>query len=190
VSWGAFAGGLAGGAASFFGSREANRANAGMTREQMDWEQRMSESAHQREVNDLIKAGLNPILSAGGPGASTPGAPGFVGAKSETEGIATSARDAWRLKNEARILKAQADKAEAEAKAAKKTAAVGDVAPTGIRAVGDIVNPLLLKSAEGWKQIQRFMFSPKSQVREDFGSFLKGLNPPAWKMERAGRPID
>lgn len=76
-------------AADVYGARTQNSETRRESRLNRAFQERMSSTAHQREVADLRKAGLNPILSAKHGGASSPS--GNVGQMvSTTKGAAES----------------------------------------------------------------------------------------------------
>lgn len=119
------AGAISGGS-SVLGQLSANRSNRKEAKRNREFQAMMSSTAHQREVWDLELAGLNPILSAGGKGASSPsGAQANI--QSIGEGVGkglSSAAEAALVKGNVKTVEANADKAEADADSAKSVAQV------------------------------------------------------------------
>lgn len=89
-SWlGPVIGGALGAGSSIWGAKSANKQNRQESARNRAFQERMSSTAHQREVADLRKAGLNPILSAGGTGASSP-----AGSQAQLKNIAEGMMEA------------------------------------------------------------------------------------------------
>ncbi len=130
---------IASGALSVLGGAMRNKQARKAAAKQMAFQERMSSTAHQREVKDLRAAGLNPILSAtGGPGASSPG-----GAQAPVQDILTpgvsSALAARRMAQEIKNLQAVELKTEADTRLTEQQSSV----IRGPAGVGDWLGTLI-----------------------------------------------
>lgn len=98
-------------------------------KDQMSFQQGMSDTAHQREVKDLKAAGLNPILSAKYGGASTP-----VGAGYQVPNIGDAVSSAFQIK-----------KVKAETRQAEKNADIADIQTQVLKEYPVIAKASLMK---------------------------------------------
>ena len=97
------------------GQYMANRQTKASVNNQMKFQERMSNTAHQRQVQDLRSAGINPILSAKLGGASSP-----QGASYTAQNIGAAAVQGYSQASSARQAMAQTKQIDAQTKVTKQ----------------------------------------------------------------------
>lgn len=120
--------------ASYKGVQATNRANASISQKQMDFQREMSNTEYQRSMNDMRKAGLNPILAYQKGGASTP-----AGASIPAQNTLAGASE--KLGN-------------ATEKALRIASAKAQIANTDSDTQNKIMNTRVLRKEEGLKHVQ------------------------------------
>ena len=182
MPWGSLLGGLALGAFGYKGAKDQNVASAAQAQRQMDFQREMSNTAVQRRMADLQKAGINPIL-AGSKEASSPA--GAMAPMVNKAAVALqNAHSAANIKNIMANTKLTLAKADAMQPVSKFGEAAGPVVETAANKVKSFASSLWDSFIEYGKNnptdkqwemlfehgIIKIMKSPK--LRDDFVKYL------------------
>lgn len=163
------------------GAEENFQYNLGLQQQQQSWLEHMSNTAHQREMEDLRRAGLNPLLAIN-KGASTPGAglnslgTDISSAKNAKvankialmNGIANAAVSA----SQSRLINAQANKTNAETNILNK-GPQGTVAEI-VGGIKDKFNTYI-SSANGYDEIKNDLNKVKDKVNNLINGGVKDI---------------
>ena len=148
-----------------FGSRgqsSANRANLKIAREQMAFQERMSNTAYQRSSEDLKKAGLNRILALGSPASSPQGASATM--QNEKAMLAQAVQNAALNAATIQNIKAQTKKTDTETKVLGIKAGIGE---TG----GDVIDYIKTDMPDLLGKVQDVLTFSGKQASESWSEY-------------------
>lgn len=159
----------------YHGQRETNAANAHMADVQMNFQERMANTAHQREVADLKAAGLNPVLSGTG-GAGAPSGPGAMARMESELGAGVSSGHAGaRLEQELKNMRELNERTKAETANIEKDTHLksSDIA---LRQQQGLLAMEELKALEHESSARASQAKTDTKINEsDFGQFLRWI---------------
>lgn len=164
-------GDLIGGVVDYIGGERQNQAAKDMARDQMSFQERMSNTAVRRRVEDLRAAGINPIL-AGYDSASTP--PGASAPVVNTlSGAATSARAMVRNLAELKSISQQVSESKSREKLQNEQAIAAGAMADRERSQARLLDAQFFPMAKANEFLQRNpWFVPVSKFMELIGTGL------------------
>ncbi|AKI26867.1 DNA pilot protein VP2 [Gokushovirinae Bog1183_53] len=170
----------------YLGQTQANRSNRDAAREQMSFQERMSNTAYQRATADMRKAGINPIVAYSQGGSSTPMGAYSSSTNTMSDAPSSFSNSARAVALEARAIQSQIEKNQSEvglnqaSAQREKSAALLNAANTLLTQNSARHSELALPKAENYSDVNKSLLGKilayPGAITDSIGNIFGGIN--------------